>query len=347
MAPKRKERALPVHTTQDSSDEEANVSGGVQKATAPTKADTTLMPKFDKGKVLETVTKLSHPNKLPQVITQSVLDEWRKWHEETPTCLEQIPDHLRLRTIAMPMKCAERLPEPTHPAADQLPAQVELLTYANDDGGRVLKKDELQRNAHAILERFLVADDVPVNSTVVIAAQNAPTEEDGGEPPPAPEPSEPGENTPFFVGDVLDVELDDTPSASSGSSSSNEPSAPEPGAPEPRVPHVRRVLVHYRMPYAKGAFCDNPKKSWKLACLCRQEYNLHHERYTECKSRRDANPQSTSGQRGTVKYVDWLDADRVMETKVVLNKGLTITAVSKRRILNHQPADKSWEHILM
>ena len=133
-----------------------------------------------------------------------------------------------------------------------------------------------------------------------------------------------GEATAFFMANVLQLELHE-PGALQGSSSSADAG---PAA-------VKRVLVHYRLPYAAGYPCNDVRRPWNLACLCRQPYMPGHEIRLECKKRRDEATGSTSLARGTVAYVDWLDTDRIIETKVNLTpQSMCLAKESKVRLVS-------------
>lgn len=329
MAPKQNKRraaatARPAHGSsarpgRDSSDEEDVAAAGSRDDVVRNKR-----PPFDKDAILATVMSLAAPNRLPAVFGDAeIVNEWRQWHADVPTTLDEVPSSARLQRMAMPMKCTEPSEKPQVPVA-QPRRQVELLTYANKDG-RKLDGKELQRNAQAVLRVKLTTDDLPVGSTIALHAPEGANPEDILE----------GEGTPFLVADVVAVECSST--STSASASQGAASSSQSGAPASKQ-QVVRILVHYRMPYA-GTKCSNdPSKPWHLACLCRLPYSKAHETRRECKSRMSLAP--VSAQQATTKFLDWLETDRVLETKLNLTDvGRTLTAETKRRLVEDITGD--------
>ena len=259
-------------------------------------------PPFNKDGILHTVLSLAAPNRVPAIFGDATIaQQWREWHKTTPTTLEEVPAAARLKQIAMPMRCD--LPkEELAPTVDKSIKQVELLSYSNGGDGRTLSAKELERTAVAVLTSALTTDDLPVNSTVAIAA------------PPVRKDAPVGERTPFLVADVLQVELDGT------------------------SPAVSRILVHYRMPYAGTKCCDNPAKAWHLACLCRQIHDKNHERYRVCKDLMANAP--VSAVLGSTRFVDWVEPSAVLETKLQFTgKLLHLDAATKRRLVEDFPGN--------
>ena len=305
---------------------------------------------FDKDAVLAAVEKLGGQRQLPALFTPAVLEEWRAWHEATPTSLDAIPASERQLHVAMPMKCS-RLPARAPPPSTGLPVQVELISYDNSTAENSKTAKELQRDAEAVLAKHLVSADVPIGSLVAI------TKQDGGE------GDLPGEATPFLVGSVVQVELVEesnwnaslqqrgtsistggTSSSSGGTSTSQQGAAATGAATEQEqegsAQHVKRILVHYLMPYANRKFCDDVRRPWKLACLCRQEWNHSHERYIECK-RRYMDPTaatSVSAVLQTTRYVDWIQPDMVLETQLGVTPTTSkLSADTKQRLIHNCP----------
>jgi hypothetical protein len=98
----------------------------------------------------------------------------------------------------------------------------------------------MQRDNNA--NKPLVDGDVAVGSTVAFKReQDALT-------------GMPGLNTPFYIGDVLSIELEPEPASSSGSSS------PRPAR------AIRRVRVHHRMPRLGCSHSDDVNRQWMLVC---------------------------------------------------------------------------------
>tara|TARA_B110000046_G_scaffold29762_1_gene31357 strand:+ start:1176 stop:2213 length:1038 start_codon:yes stop_codon:yes gene_type:complete len=266
---------------------------------------------LDKDAVLAAALSIGQPTRLPSVMTEDVRKEWDEWHKSTPTCLAEMPIERRAHAkFAMPMKC-----RPAGALVQTVPEarpQVELIAYRNTGGKAAagITKDSVQRNAEAHLVRRLTPADVPKSSTV--AFRNAALEEQDAT------VLQIGEGTPFLLGDVIDFELEEHTASSSSSAAAG--------------PFVSRVLLHYRMPYAGEAPSNDPTKPWCKSCLCRQKYNLSHERFTACKQFRAEAVGSTSHTRETNAYVDWQSADDIFETKVLLNPSQSLKADSKKRI---------------
>ena len=278
----------------------------------------------------------------------SVQQQWREWHDKTPTTLEEVPAAARLTTMAMPKRCEEPAARPA-PLADSSATQVELLSYDNLGGGRSLSATTLTRNATALLSRTLTTADLPIGSVVALHA------------PPAEMGAPVGEATPFHVADVVQVELVDAPPATAGTSSAltlgatsatSDPvknpgqrrnaakAAAKAPADEPGQP-VARLLVHYRLPYRGDTVCDDPTKNWQPACLCRQKWGKGHERYVVCKGLRDEAP--TSAAFDTTKFIDWVATNAVIETKLQLTAPGKLTAGTKKRLVLDLPGNTGLE----
>ena len=268
--------------------------------------------KLDPAKTLAAIDLMRRGNRLPEVFNDEVRQQWQEWHDTVPTSLSKVPASEFV--VAMPRKCN---PEGKVEAAVTAPRrQVELLTFSNEGAsgasGATRTKTDLERAATALMETSLVEEDLPIDSTVALKCEAG---AGGAE-------QVPGEGTPFFVGDVKRVEL-------ATSSSSKAP------------PVVARVLVHFRMPYGGSAFTDDPSKQWHLACLCRQQYNKNHERWIACRSRMPDFPCSLA--ENTTQYLDWFEADRVLETKLKLNPHKTLHMDTKRRLAE---TNKEWAAVL-
>ena len=280
---------------------------------------------LDKDAVLAAVLSIGQPTRLPSVMTDDIRKQWNEWHASVPTSLAEIPMERRATyNFAMPMKC---LPPSAVVEAPAARTQIELMAYQNTAQGDVkgagISKQDVQRNAEAQLRSQLVASDVPKGSSV--AVKNASVGATSMLPV--------GERTPFLVGDVLEVELEelDTSSGSAAASAST------------GGPFVTRVLLHYRMPYAGEAASDDPKKPWFAACLCRQKYNKNHERFIVCRELCAKAEGSTSQALGTPKYVDWLPAHKIFETQLHFNQSQTLSMPTKKRICQ---ADAEWIPLL-
>ena len=205
------------------------------------------------------------------------------------------------------MKCLPPGSEPPPPPVSGLPSQVELITYMNEGGeAKQLTKKDLVREAEAKLVSRLGPTDLPVGTTVALHAQapDADTKE--------------GEATPFWVADVLQLEMAPTSSASTDASA------------------LKRVLVHYRLPMGRSGPENDVSKPWKLACVCRAVHNGHHEKWNACRAKR----RGLSLQMATSKIVDWVAVDEVIETKLKLNQDERLHAGTKKRLLTHNAA---WE----
>ena len=266
--------------------------------------------KLDPAKTLAAIDLMRRGHRLPEVFNDEVRQQWQEWHDTVPTSLSKVPASEFV--VAMPRKCN---PEGKVEAAVTAPRQqLELISFNNEGAsGATRTKTDLERAATALMERTLSEEDVPIDSTVALKCE----EGVGGA------KQEPGEGTPFFVGDVKRVEL-------AASSSSKDP------------PVVVRVLVHFRIPYGGRGFTDDPNKPWHLACLCRQQYNKSHERWKACKSRMLEFPCSLA--ENTTQYLDWFDADRILETKLKMNEATnTLHIDTKRRLAE---TNKEWKAIL-
>ena len=253
--------------------------------------------KLDRGKILAAIDLMRHPNRLPAVFNDVVRQQWQEWHDAVPTSLHDVPTSEFV--LSMPRKC-----NPMEEAEATVTAprqQIELLTFCNEGGSELQRtKKNLERTSTALMQTTLVEEDLPIDSTVALTRGEGDTST-----------ALPGDGTPFFVGDVKRLEL-------LGNSID-------------KPPLVGRVLVHFRMPYAKKGFVDDPNKPWLLACLCRQEYNRSHERWLTCKARKEEAPCSLA--ENTTQYLDWFPVDRVFETKLKLNHGKTLHMETKRRLV--------------
>ena len=326
---KSAERAAARPQRLDSSDEEVEEGVANEANTNKKKTKTTVEEAngkaLNKPGILKAVEKLAEPCMLPDIFTKEKMQEWQRWAEETPAHLDEIPAEQRLTTVAMPMKFVARPAEPPIQPAG-MPPQVELLTFKNQTTGEETTKDKLDRDAQAQYHRYLVSEDVPVQSTIAIknrynANADATLDEDK---------AVVGHDTPFFMGDVMEVEFKPEKATSSSDD-------------EPRPHHVARVLVHYRMPYSRSAFCNDMTSPWQLACLCGQIYNKVHERGIECRKRKEAVPDSTSAVRDTTAYIDWIESEMILETQLGLTKGWKLSLPTKKRLVEH---DKSWTQAL-
>ena len=313
-ATKAKEAARKVQ--EDSSDEEAQRDVNDAQARADDQRRRAAA-KLNREKVLQTVVGLQQPNRLPGVFTEEVVAEWREWHANVPTTLEEIPEELRAGKLKMPMKC-----RPAGAAfvagPPQTRTQVDIITYDNA-GGSSLGRKEAQRAAEVKLVKSLVSDDVPVGSIVAIKADEYTADEAD---------TTGGRNTPFAVADILEVELQPPPPSSSATSQLPAPTQP-----------VARMLVHWRMPVLREKFVDDPQRPWKLACMCNLEWGSSHERRKACRERR----AGESLAQETSKWVDWVDAERILETKLGLTANCNLLKETRTRIAG---ADKRLKGLL-
>jgi hypothetical protein len=290
------------------------------------------------------VQRQAEPDRFPAIFDEDVLARWKSWHDSTPTCLKQIPPAQRLegKPVAMPQKC---LPPESNP--DRKPereqAQVELIAYANPDGGRVLTSAELQRNAQATLRRVFTTKDLFEGQVVALKKESPGEDEDT---------PVPGEGTPFFLATILKVEVveegasDVPPSVSNGPSSSSA-SLPMPEAQPPKqvAQPVRRILVHYMMPFSgkQDRPSDDVKKPWKCTCICRQPWTEAHSRAKSCLRRLEKLPENSDPvKEKTTKYVDWLSPEHIMEANLPLNATGTLTKLSKDSLLSHCSDGTDW-----
>jgi hypothetical protein len=175
----------------------AESSDGSLQAAPPRKK-----PAFSTAAILQSVTGIVPPGteaemrheksvreRLPGHFPPDVVRQWEEWAEETPNTLAEVPEQQRLRQCLMPCKCLA----PGVKAMVKPREQKELVTYANP-GGRKLDKEDREREAARV--KPLVEGEVSVGQSVAIrrAVESHVT---------------PGYGTPFYVGDVIEVELED------------------------------------------------------------------------------------------------------------------------------------------
>ena len=307
---------------------------------------------LDVPKILHAADQLAR--RLPHVVGDESMAQWTEWARNVPTTLDEIPvSHRPLQggQLPMPVKC---LAEPSG-AAVSLPvddAQVELVAFNNREGGIAASSSkrsqkELQQSATAVLlSKGLTFDDLALESTVAIHTDDAPTGN-----------ALPGEGTPFFVADVVRLQLEggqqwplqasatataeaasSAASAASAASSSTALAAPPPSPPA-LTTRVERLLVHYRMPKGGSGFCNDVTKPWEIACLCRQPYTRRHENLLECKARRDNS--AVSKEEMTVKFLDWIEPKQVMVTKLKLTgKQQKLSAHAKSMLCGTAPGKR-------
>ena len=133
----------------------------------------------------------------------------------------------------------------------------------------------------------LVAGDITVGSTVAFKrVQGAPT-------------GVPGWDTPFYIGDVLSIELEPEPASSSGSSS------PRPAR------AITRVRVHHRMPRFGSGHDDDVNRPWALVCNggASHPWTAASERRTNL-----CVPAELKGKQDAAKSTDLVDPCAIFET---------------------------------
>ena len=106
----------------DSSDDELPLRA---KATKPTGT-----PRFDKDEILKAVGQVR--SKMPNHVTQEDMNSWKKWHEETPARLEDVPAAERPLPLRMPMK--HNAVPALEVAVVPVRQQKELISYNNPGG---------------------------------------------------------------------------------------------------------------------------------------------------------------------------------------------------------------------
>ena len=225
-------------------------------------------------------------------------DEKRKWDQfldGVPASAAESADGKTLLPVQMPRKCKARAEGCAGSSTST--GQQEIITYTNA-GGRQFQTADRQRQ-HAASKPLRLAD-VPQGSAVAIKRD------------PEAASADPGYNTPFYIGDVIDAVTDQ-----SGM--------------------VKKVTIHYRMPQgADGLFCDDLKKGWNLACHAQHKYTKACERWRVCRA------AAAKAGSDSAKFVYTCDAAEVFETKLAFNESGTLKAASKKRLAESAPEQGAW-----
>jgi hypothetical protein len=211
----------------------------------------------------------------------------------------------------MPMKC---LP-PGAPTVQVEPRrQQDFITYANS-AGEGATKTGLQRDKDA--RKPLDEKDLPIGETVAVKRVDGWTAVD-----------QPGENTAFYIADVIGVELEPETTAAS--------SVCDPPAPR----RVKKVLVHYRVPRVRSKASDDVSKPWALCCHGGHVWQTACDRRTDC-----VNAGRAAGQ-DTAKITQSFEPTQIFETGVVLISTGKLTKKSAELIAESGPLDGSWRALL-
>ena len=278
--------------TADSSDDEPAAAKAADGAARRHKAP------FSKDHIFEAVCGDGAQSVASRLSTHfnddQVRAEWAGWHANAAERLADVPSQRRALPLRMPMKCNAQA-RPDEPREER--EQHNLMTYKNPGGTRY-SKDALQRDAKAT--RRLRASEVPVGCTVGLRR-------DDGDPwTPA------GYGTPFYVGDVLERDLDEAEQV------------------------VTHVLVHYRMPTFQRQFCNDVTKPLKLACVALHEWDSGCEKRRACTACR---PPGAATSRMTVRTT----ADTLFEVGIDLVQSGALSMQARRNICS---TDESWRAAL-
>lgn len=231
----------------------------------------------------------------PDFFTDDEKKEWDEYLDGVPASASESADGKTLLPVQMPRKCK---PRAEGRAGSSSTGQQEIITYTNA-GGRQFQTADRQRQ-HAASKPLRMAD-VPQGSTVAIKRD------------PDAASTDPGYNTPFYIGDVIDAVTDE-----SGM--------------------VQKVTIHYRMPQAAGGlFCNDLKRGWSLACHAQHKYTKACERGRECKA------AAAKAGSESARFVYICDAAEVFETKLAFNDSGTLKAASKKRLAESAPEQGEWD----
>ena len=207
-------------------------------------ADSEAAPAMNPAKVRQFIDRLRQPDRLGKdFFSDADVGEWDQWASTTPASLDAVEESDWPLPIKMPRKCVQPAQGRAHAAEDPERRQTEIIAY-NNVGGRRFTSDARKRKA--VETRCLKREDLGIGTTVLIKGEGR----EGSETP--------GWGTPFYLGDVMDVEL-------SGDT-------------------VTQVTVHYRMPRYKTRFTNDPTHSWKRACHGMHAWDRNCERSKECKA---------------------------------------------------------------
>ena len=239
---------------------------------------------------------------MPSFFTKEVKDDWKEWARETPPDhLDELPEAERKYKCPMPMKCNPPGEKPREAAPRR---QDELITYQNTGGRGGTKKGDLQHNLDA--RNAFVEGDIAVVTTIAINR--------GSEFKPE---GKAGWDTPFFIADVVRVELGEAPPSSSD-------------GPAVRRP-VTGVVAHYRMPHLRADFHDDIKKPWLLVC------NGGHKWDEGCQTRRPCKSCAKVAGQESPKMTERFDPAMVFELDVKLKSSGALTIGTKERLAQWGP----------
>ncbi len=248
---------------------------------------------------------------VPAFFGRDIEDRWEAWSQRTPNHLSEVPAEQQQRCL-MPGRC---LPADA-PVEQVARVQAELITYSNTAGRRVVRT-QMQRDNDA--NKPLVDGDITVGSTVAFKREEGATT------------GVPGWNTPFYIGDVLSIELEPEPASSSGSSS------PRPAR------AITIVRVHHRMPRYGCKHCDDVLRPWMLVCNGGES----HPWTAACDLRTNlCVPAKLKGKEDAAKMTDLVDACAIFETALDLTATGALRQGTKERLAEHGPPGSSWHDLL-
>ena len=278
----------------DSSDEEQAANKG-GKSHAAEKRQRREKPPFAKDRCLDALLG-DGPNSVRSHLPAHFADgeverEWREWHRGVAQELSEVPKQERPLPLKMPMKCTATAESVQQPEEERV--QKELMVYKNPDGKAYSKDD---RDRDAIAARPIRASEASIGSTVAIRRSDKDPWTPGGY------------GTPFYVGDVTSFVV-----SSAGSSA------------ESSDPTISKLSVHYRMPLFNGAFCNDAKRPWKLACVAMHAWDSHCETRRACKAQR---PHGAT----TSRVMAEVDATTVFEANLSLKATHALSLRSARNI---------------
>ena len=249
--------------------------------------------------------------RLPDCFPEDVVNEWADWGASTPNSVEEIAAADRKHgCLKMPMKCGMM---PTQQAPEVAPrVQRELITYQNASGSGLTRSS---RDLDAAQSKPLLEADISVGYTIAIKRSDSVASE------------RPGYGTPFYLGDVISVEL-----ASA--------------AAEPR--RVESVVVHYRMPRRKRAWVDELTRPWKRVCWAGVGVTSdeQHEWDPACEHRKACCDFACRNNSSTSRMTQVISANNVFATKIHFNQSQGLTVESRERIARSGPRDGAWGHAL-
>ena len=276
------------------------VSMHASAGTAANRTDSEAAPAVNPAKVRQFIDRLRQPDRLgTDFFSDTDIAEWDQWASTTPATLDAVSKSDWPLPIKMPRKCVQPTQGRTHAAEDPERKQTEIIAY-NNVGGRRFTSDARKRKA--VETRSLKRDEVDIGSTVLIKRE----EGEGDKPP--------GWDTPFYLGDVVDVDL-------SGDT-------------------VTQVTVHYRMPTFGSDFVNDATRAWKRACHGLHTWDRKCERNAECKAEAEKAGSETAAFQAV------LSADTILSTGVVLTGKQHISAPSKRQIAECAPEVGAWNSAL-